>query len=80
MMDQLSNLPPITKEDIISWKEDLVTKHMIEHFNRVASYVKEARLNRDLISSQEGIYRANYLLGYSEAIDELLDFSIEEEN
>jgi len=74
------DLPAISREDLEMWKCELVTKHVLKHFDKVLGYVKEARLHRDLISSTEGIYRANYLLGYSEAIEELLDFSIEEED
>lgn len=73
------NLPPIKFEDFVLWQENLVTRHILAHFREVLEYTKEARLNRELIQTQEGIYRANELMGYCHAIEEVLDFTIEEE-
>jgi hypothetical protein len=74
-----TTLPKIYKQDFVLWQENLVTKHLLQHFSKIKDYVKESRLNPELIKSKEGVYRANYLLGYYEALEELLDFTIEEE-
>lgn len=55
------------------WQEDRVTKAFTEFLEKAVEEAKEARLNRNLTVEADGQLKANYYLGYQEAIGELLE-------
>lgn len=78
-MPEGQNLPTINYADYVLWRDHIVTKHFFEHFKDVLSAVQEARLSNSLIESTKGLYKANRLAGQAEILEELINFSIEDE-
>jgi hypothetical protein len=79
IMPEEQILPTINHEDYVLWMDQAVTKQLFKHFKDVLEMTKESRLSRSLIESSKGLYKANYLLGYSEALEDVINFSIEDE-
>lgn len=78
-MQTEESLPTISHEDYVLWLDHIVTKELFKHFKNVLEMTQESRLSRHLIESAEGLYKANYLLGYVDALEDVINFSIEDE-
>jgi len=69
----------ISRADFLQWRKDAVTKEVFDVFGEMAIAVMEEMLSPALISSPTGQLRLNELMGYRNALNEVINFEIIED-
>lgn len=69
----------VSRADFLQWRKDTVTKEVFDVFGEMAIAVMEEMLSPALISSPTGQLRLNELMGYRNALNEVINFEIIED-
>jgi hypothetical protein len=75
-----SKIESLNPSDFVSWKNEPATKFIWQHLQNVAEIHLSQMTSRDIICSEKGLLRLNYLRGYVDAIEDFLSISPEEED
>jgi hypothetical protein len=66
----------VSRADFLQWRNNVVTKEVFDVFSEMAIAVMEEMLSPQLISSPTGQLRLNELMGYRNALNEVMSFEI----
>ena len=69
----------VSRADFLQWRDNIVTKEVFNVFSEMAIAVMEEMLSPALISSPTGLLRLNELMGYRNALNEVMNFEIVED-
>ena len=70
----------VTRADFLQWKKEEVTKEVFSILAEIRDNIEADMLNPSMIRDVNGQLKLNELLGYRNAINDLLDFEILEED